>query len=63
MKIQRSDRQTSNMKQTEQTDMFSSIDHEIEESIHKILKTSTSGISETSDEKSNASDSNRGALI
>ena len=61
MKIQRSDKQTS--KQTKQKDMFSSIDHEIEESINKILKNSTSGISETSDEKSNASDSYRGALI
>ena len=43
--------------------MFSSIDHEIEESISKILKNSTSNIKQTSDEKSNASDSNRGALI
>ena len=58
MKIQRSDKQTS-----KQTDMFSSINHEIEKSISKILKTSTSSISETSDEKSHASDSNRGALI
>mgnify|MGYP004518426117 CR=1 FL=1 len=47
MKIQRSDRQnkeTSNIDKTEQTDMFSSIDHEIEESISKILKNSTSNI-------------------
>lgn len=66
MKIQRSDRQnkeTSNINKTEQTDMFSSIDHEIEESISKILKTTTSNIEQTSDEKSNASDSYRGALI
>lgn len=51
MKIQRSDRQNK-----VQTNKFSSIDHEIEENLSKILKTSTSGISETSD-------SNRGALI
>ena len=59
MKIQRSDRQnkeTSNINKTEQNDMFNSIDHEIEESISKILKTSTSNIEQTSD-------SNRGALI
>lgn len=47
MKIQRSDRQnkeTSNINKTEQNDKFSSIDHEIEESINKILKNSTSNI-------------------
>lgn len=58
MKIQRSDRQNK-----VQTNKFSSIDHEIEENLSKILKTSTSNISETSDKKTNASDSNRGALI
>ena len=58
MKIQRSDRQNK-----VQTNKFSSIDHEIEESIHKILKNSTSNISQTSDEKTNASDNYRGALI
>ena len=63
MKIQRSDKQTSNIEQTNKTDMFSSINHEIEESIHKILKTETSNKTTTSDEKSHASDSNRGALI
>lgn len=63
MKIQRSDKQNKETSNINKTDMFSSIDHEIEESIHKILKTSTSSISETSDEKSHASDSNRGALI
>lgn len=59
MKIQRSDRQnkeTSNINKTEQNDKFSSIDHEIEESINKILKNSTSNIKQTSD-------SYRGALI
>lgn len=64
MKIQRSDRQNKEQtNKTEQTDKFSSIDHEIEEIIRKILKNSTSSISETSDEKSNTTDSNRGALI
>lgn len=63
MKIQRSDKQTSNIEQTNKTDMFSSIDHEIKESISKILKTETSNKTTTSDEKSNATDSNRGALI
>lgn len=58
MKIQRSDKQTS-----KQTNMFSSIDHEIEESINKILKNSTSNIKQTSDEKSHTTDSYRGALI
>lgn len=58
MKIQRSDRQNK-----VQTNKFSSIDHEIEENLSKILKTSTSGISETSDEKSHTTDSYRGALI
>lgn len=57
MKIQR----------TEQTqgksDMFNSIDHEIIESIHRLLKTESSNITETSSEKSHALDSNRGALI
>lgn len=63
MKIQRSDRQNKETSNIDKTDMFSSIDHEIKESISRILKTSTSGISETSDEKSNASDSYKGALI
>lgn len=63
MKIQRSDRQNKQASNIEQTDMFNSIDHEIEESISKRLKTTTSNISETSDEKTNASDSSRGALI
>lgn len=49
MKIQRSDRQNKGTSNIEQTDMFSSIDHEIEESISKILKTTASNISETSD--------------
>lgn len=47
MKIQRSDRQnkeTSNINKTEQNDKFSSIDHEIEDSISKLLKTTTSNI-------------------
>ena len=59
MKIQRSDRQnkeTSNINKTEQNDKFSSIDHEIEDSISKLLKTTTSNIKQTSD-------SYRGALI
>lgn len=56
MKIQRSDRQNKETSNINKTDMFSSIDHEIEESISKIIKTSTSGISETSDRY-------RGALI
>lgn len=63
MKIQRSDRQNKEASNINKTAMFSSIDHESEESISKIIKTSTSGISETSDEKTNTSDSNRGALI
>lgn len=63
MKIQRSDRQNKETSNINKTDMFSSIDHEIEESINKILKNHTSGISQTSDEKSNASDSYKGALI
>lgn len=63
MKIQRSDKQNKETSNINKTDMFSSIDHEIEESIHKILKTSTSNIKQTSDEKSNASDRDRGALI
>lgn len=63
MKIQRSDRQNKETSNINKTAMFNSIDHEIEESINKILKNSTLDISETSDEKSNASDSNRGALI
>lgn len=68
MKIQRSDRQKEQT--SKQTDMFSSIDHEIEKSIHRILKTSTSNIEQTNmppqvayDEKSHALDSYRGALI
>lgn len=56
MKIQRSDRQNKEASNINKTDMFSSIDHEIEESIRKILKNSTSNIEQTSD-------SNRGALI
>lgn len=56
MKIQRSDRQNKETSNINKTDMFSSIDHEIEESISKRLKTTASNISETSD-------SNRGALI
>lgn len=56
MKIQRSDKQNKETSNINKTAMFSSIDHEIEESISKILKTSTSGISETSD-------SYKGALI
>lgn len=56
MKIQRSDRQNKETSNIEQTDMFSSIDHEIEESIRKRLKTTASNISETSD-------SYKGALI
>lgn len=63
MKIQRSDRQNKETSNINKTDMFNSIDHEIEESISRILKNHTSGISQTSDEKSNASDSYRGALI
>lgn len=63
MKIQRSDRQNKETSNINKTDMFNSIDHEIEESISKLLKTTASNISETSDEKTNASDSNRGALI
>lgn len=63
MKIQRSDRQNKGTSNIDKTDMFSSIDHEIEESIHKILRTTTSNIEQTSDEKSNASGSYRGALI
>ena len=63
MKIQRSDRQNKETSNINKTNMFSSIDHEIEESISKLLKTETSNISETSDEKTNASDSNEGALI
>ena len=63
MKIQRSDRQNKETSNINKTDMFSSIDHEIEESISKRLKTTASNISETSDEKTNASDSNEGALI
>lgn len=63
MKIQRSDKQNKETSNMEQTTMFSSIDHEIEESISKRLKTTASNISETSDEKTNTSDSNRGALI
>lgn len=43
--------------------MFNSIDHEIIESIHRLLKTESSNITETSSEKSHALDSNRGALI
>lgn len=58
MKIQRSDRQNK-----VQTNKFSSIDHEIEESISKRLKTTASNIEQISDEKSKASDSYRGALI
>lgn len=50
MKIQRSDRQNKETSNIDKTNKLSSIDHEIEESIIKILKTSTSGISETSDE-------------
>lgn len=42
MKIQRSDRQ--NKEQTNKTAMFNSIDHEIEESISKRLKTTASNI-------------------
>lgn len=56
MKIQRSDRQNKQASNIEQTDMFNSIDHEIEESIRKLLKTTASNISETSD-------SYKGALI
>lgn len=63
MKIQRSDRQNKETSNINKTDKFNSIDHEIEESIRKILKTTASNIKQTSDEKSNASDSNRGALI
>ena len=63
MKIQRSDKQNKETSNINKTDKFNSIDHEIEESIHKILKNSTSDISETSDEQSNASDSYKGALI
>lgn len=63
MKIQRSDRQNKETSNINKADMFSSIDHEIEESINKILKNSTSNIEQTSDEKTNASDSSRGALI
>lgn len=44
MKIQRSDRQNKGTSNIDKTDMFSSIDHEIEESIHKILRTTTSNI-------------------
>lgn len=50
MKIQRSDRQNKETSNINKADMFSSIDHEIEESIRKILKNSTSDISQTSDE-------------
>ena len=70
MKIQRSDRQNKETSNINKTDMFNSIDHEIKESISKILKTSTSNIKQTNmppqvayDEKSNALDSYRGALI
>lgn len=42
MKIQRSDKHKEQT--SKQKDMFSSIDHEIEESISKILKNSTSNI-------------------
>ena len=56
MKIQRSDKQNKETSIINKTDMFNSIDHEIEESISKRLKTTASNISETSD-------SNRGALI
>lgn len=63
MKIQRSDRQNKETSNIDKTNMFNSIDHEIEESIRKRLKNHTSGISQTSDEKTNASDSYRGALI
>ena len=56
MKIQRSDRQNKETSNINKTDMFNSIDHEIEESISKRLKTTASNISETSD-------NNRGALI
>lgn len=63
MKIQRSDKQNKETSNINKTDMFNSIDHEIEESISKRLKTTASNISETSDEKTNASDSNEGALI
>lgn len=56
MKIQRSDRQNKETSNINKTDMFNSIDHEIEESISKRLKTTASNISETSD-------SNEGALI
>ena len=63
MKIQRSDRQNKETSNIDKTNKLSSIDHEIEESIGKRLKTTASNISETSDEKTNASDSNEGALI
>lgn len=63
MKIQRSDKQNKETSNINKTDMFSSIDHEIEESNSKRLKTTASNISETSDEKTNTSNSNRGALI
>lgn len=56
MKIQRSDRQNKETSNIDKTNKLSSIDHEIEESISKILKNHTSGISETSD-------SYKGALI
>ena len=56
MKIQRSDRQNKETSNINKTDKLSSIDHEIEESISKRLKTTASNISETSD-------SNEGALI
>lgn len=56
MKIQRSDKQNKETSNINKTDMFNSIDHEIEESISKRLKTTASNISETSD-------SNEGALI
>ena len=56
MKIQRSDRQNKETSNIDKTNKLSSIDHEIEESISKRLKTTASNISETSD-------SNEGALI
>ena len=56
MKIQRSDRQNKETSNIDKTNKLSSIDHEIEESISKLLKTETSNIEQTSD-------NNRGALI
>lgn len=50
MKIQRSDRQNKETSNIDKTNKLSSIDHEIEESISKLLKTETSNIEQTSDE-------------